>query len=710
MSALLPGLLGSSLAGAAAILCLAPEAAGPAADSVPIVACTFTPEGISLAGGEERPWTLALKLRGWGRGEVEVAVEEGTGAASERGWEVRRGPLAEWYRSEAGGIEQGFTIAAPPPVAGRAGEPLRLALAVEGDLAPEVFAGGRDARFCGPDGVTRVFYTGLRAWDAAGRELAAELAAEAGQLAILVADRFAAYPLTVDPWIWTEEAKLTAADGAAYDLLGESVAVDGDTALVGARGDDDFGTWAGAAYVFVRSGTLWSQQAKLHAAGGAAQDEFGRNVAVSGDTALVGAHLDDDVGPEAGAAYVFVRSGTAWSQQAKLLAPGGAALDQFGWGVALDGDTALVGAHADDDQGSYSGSAYVFVRSGTTWSQQAKLLASDGDNDHWFGYAVSIDGDTALVGAWGDDDFGSLSGSAYVFERSGTDWTEKAKLLAADGAAGDYFGFGVSLDGDTALIGAAGDDVGGPWRGSAYVFARTAGIWSQQAKLLAADGAPYDEFGASVSLAGDRALVGSYLDDDFGTDSGAAYVFVRSGTAWSQQAKLLPADGAAGDEFGKGVALAGDTALVGSPWDDDHGAKSGAAYVFLATPQAHALFRTAGANPASLAAVTLPVLGTTYTTTVDLAGTTGHAFAWLVGYATPLTLALGGGQVLLVNIADAAGELLGQVALPGPVAAYDLPVPGDPALAGFALSTQALHVKSVAPFALSNALDLFVGY
>jgi hypothetical protein len=374
--------------------------------------------------------------------------------------------------------------------------------------------------------------------------------------------------------------KVTAADGAAGDSFGVSVSVDGDTALIGAYADDDKGTDSGSAYVFTRSGGTWSQQAKLTAADGAATDYFGLSVALDGDTALIGAQHDDDKGGNSGSAYVFTRSGGTWSQQAKLTAADGATSDMFGSRVALDGNTALIGSYSDDDKGAESGSAYVFTRSGGTWSQQAKFTASDGAASDWFGYSVSLDGDAALIGSRNDDDKGVDSGSAYVFTRSGGTWSQQAKLTAADGAAGDYFSFVLSLDGDTVLVGALQDDDKGSDSGSAYVFTRSGGTWSQQAKLTASDGAAGDVFGYSVSLDGNTALIGAYQDDDKGNDSGSAYVFTRSGGTWGQQAKLTAADGAANDFFGISVSLDGGTALIGAYQDDDKGTGSGSVYFF----------------------------------------------------------------------------------------------------------------------------------
>ncbi len=382
---------------------------------------------------------------------------------------------------------------------------------------------------------------------------------------------------------WTETQKFLASDGAAGDNFGIYGSLDGDTLLIGAAYDDDKGVDSGSAYVFTHTGTTWTQQAKLLASDGVVGDIFGCSVSLSGDTALMGAEGVDDNGNWSGAAYVFTRTGTTWTQQAKLLASDGTSHDNFGMFVSLDGDTALIGARADSDNGNYSGSAYVFTRNGTTWTQQAKLLASDGVAEDNFGFGVSLDGDTALIGAWFDDDNGVNSGSAYVFSRTGTTWTQQAKLLASDGGANDFFGNAVFLSGDTAIIAAPYDDDNGANSGSAYVFTRSGTIWTQQAKLLATDGAAGDHFSeASVYIDGDTAMVGALFDDDNGANSGSSYVFTRTGITWAQQQKLLASDGAAGDQFSV-CSFNGNTALMSSWQDDDNGVDSGSAYVFTKT-------------------------------------------------------------------------------------------------------------------------------
>jgi hypothetical protein len=372
---------------------------------------------------------------------------------------------------------------------------------------------------------------------------------------------------------WTESQKLLASDTEG-GLFGCSVSLDGDTALIGAYYDRIL---AGSAYIFTRTGTTWTQQAKLLASDSAALDSFGMSVSLDGDTALIGAYHDNN---QSGSVYVFTRTGTTWNQQDKLLPLDSGAGDCFGYSISLSGDTALIGSYKDDDNGIDSGSAYVFTRIGTTWTQQAKLLASDGKKGNWFGISVSLDGATALIGAHTDDGNKSKSGSAYVFTRTGTNWTQQTKLLASDAATNDYFGSSVALTADTALIGAPYNN---NRTGSAYIFTRTDTSWTQQAKLLASDGVKNDQFGISVSLDSDTALIGADGDDDNKNDSGSTYVFTRTGTTWTQQAKLLASDGTTWDFFGVSVSLSGDTALIGAQNDDDNGQDSGSAYTFIKT-------------------------------------------------------------------------------------------------------------------------------
>jgi len=357
---------------------------------------------------------------------------------------------------------------------------------------------------------------------------------------------------------WFQLQKLFASDGTVADCFGSSVSLSGDTALIGARGCDNY---KGSTYVFTHTGTTWTQQAKLTASDGAAGDCFGWSVSLSDDSALIGAY---GYSGEKGAAYVFTRSGTSWTQQAKLLASDGDASDCFGVSVSLSGDTALIGSHGHDVG---KGAAYVFIRTGTTWTQQAELQSSDGTAGDLFGYSVSLSGDTALIGA---HQFSGTKGAVYVFTRTGSTWTQQAEIFNP-GNENNYFGVAVSLSGNTALIGTNAYESSG----SAYVFARSGTSWSQQAKLVASDGAPGDFFGFFVSLSDDIALIGA--PSDF-SHNGSAYVFTRSGTSWTQQAKLVASDGTADDFFGHRVSISGDTALIGAYQGDNY---KGSAYVFM---------------------------------------------------------------------------------------------------------------------------------
>lgn len=377
-----------------------------------------------------------------------------------------------------------------------------------------------------------------------------------------------------------EQGKGVAADAAMADWLGRSVAISGDTAVVGAPQHDAFGTNSGAAYVFVRTGSGWTQQAKLVPSDGASQDSFGIAVAISGDTIVVGAYGDEDFGSLSGSAYVFRRTLTTWNQEAKLTASDGAAGDFFGFSVGVSGDTVVVGAYGEDDNGIAAGAAYLFERSGATWTQSAKIVASDGGNTDFFGTSVAISVDTVIVGAPQDDDAGAQSGSAYIFTRSGGSWSEEAKLLASDGAADDRLGHAVSISGNTAVAGAYGHATNGAESGAVYVFERGGSVWGEQAKLTAPDSEPYDRFGKAVSISGNSIAVGVHSDDDLGGDAGAVYVFNRAGATWSEDSKLTASDGSAFDQLGWSVAVSGDTVVAGSYLEDSAASDAGAAYFF----------------------------------------------------------------------------------------------------------------------------------
>ena len=405
-------------------------------------------------------------------------------------------------------------------------------------------------------------------------------------------------PAHVDEGLWEslsesiaatgQQATLVAPDGASDDRLGTSVALSGDTALVGApRAMVGSNAGQGAVYVFVRTGASWTLQARLTGGIGATGDFFGTSVALSGDTALIGAP-NKDVGSsvDQGVAYVFVRNGTSWTLQAELVAADGAAFDSFGWSVALSEDTALVSSRLDDvGTVPNQGSTYAYVRSGSTWSQQAKLVAADGQQNDDFGYSVALSGDTAVIGAPLKNINANMdAGAAYVFNRSGTVWTKESVLVALAGSGFDSFGYSVALSGDTLLVGAVNDDIGANQnQGSAHVFLRTGGSWSEWGMLVMADGVASEAFGSSVALSTDTAVIGA-RSDPVGPDTfrGSAVVFVRAGTEWTLQGRLLASDGASGDQLGSAVAVSGNTVLAGAPYADIAARiDQGAAYAFV---------------------------------------------------------------------------------------------------------------------------------
>ena len=285
---------------------------------------------------------------------------------------------------------------------------------------------------------------------------------------------------------------------------------------------------------------------------------FGASVSVSGDTAVVGASSTDG----AGAAYVFVRTGTRWTQQAVFSGSGGEPLGcvrRIRIGVRRHD---LRGREGGEDgvSGPEAGAVHVFVRAGASWTEQARLLASDSAAFAGFGGSVSVSGDTAVVGA-------PRAGSAYAFVRSGATWTEQQKLVTQDAGAAYYTGASVSVFGDTAVVGGPTSGASLGAAGTVYVFARSGTSWAEQPKVTASDGAPYDEFGASVSVFGDTLVVGAPRAD---ANAGAAYVFARHGATWTEQEKLSASapDVTASDHFGQSVSVSGDTVVVGAPDDD----------------------------------------------------------------------------------------------------------------------------------------------
>jgi hypothetical protein len=359
--------------------------------------------------------------------------------------------------------------------------------------------------------------------------------------------RGSAYVFEMDhggPMNWGQYRRTGAYDlGASGDRFGWSVGIWDDLLVAGAPYDDDYGTSSGSIYLFDRSkggsdGWGYDRVIKIAPSDTVSGDFFGNAVAICNETVVVGAYGVDDVGSASGAVYIFERNlgGTDnWGLVARLIAPDAASGDQFGFSVAIMADTVVVGAPYDDDHGDSSGAAYVFERNwgGYDWGLAKKLTPLDGQANDYFGYSVSICLNSILVGAHGEDEKGSGAGAAYLFSR----------------------------------------DTGG------------SGNWGQVKKLTAAGGGGGDAFGRSVSITFDKAIVGAYYDDDLGANAGAAYIFYQDEPLpnnWGEYQKLTPSDGVAGDNFGESVAIFGDTAVVGASFHDEYGANSGGAYIFSA--------------------------------------------------------------------------------------------------------------------------------
>ncbi|MBY0506171.1 MAG: Ig-like domain-containing protein [Bryobacteraceae bacterium] len=589
-------------------------------------------------------WGLTLERFGWA-GQTQAAGVAQMRTEGNRVTYTRPG-VEEWFVNDQRGLEQGFTVHAPPVGSGRT---LVFDMAVRGGLRPRVQE--REVWFG-----ERVRFSGLRAWDATGRELAASFQATPEGFRYRVEAVGARFPVTVDPV--AQQAYVKASNTGPGDVFGSAVAISGDTMVVGAPSESSDATGvggpdnnnallSGAAYVYVRTGTTWTQQAYLKASNTGAGDRFGTSVAISGDTIVVGASGEASNGSGqgnngalgAGAAYVFTRTGTTWTQQAYLKASNPDPADLFGGSVGIAGDTIVVGATGESSnatgvgggQGNSllttgSGAAYVFSRTGTTWTQQAYLKASNTGALDAFGGSVSVSGDTVVVGAANEgsnatgvggaqnNNLALLSGAAYVFTRTGTTWTQQAYLKASNTGAGDLFGRSSAVSGDTIVVGARneGSDATGVngannnnalLSGAAYVFTRTGTTWTQQAYLKASNTGAGDLFGASVAISGNYIAIGAPSEgsDATGVDgpnnnnallSGAAYVFLRNGTNWAQQAYLKASNTGLGDLFGTDVAVANNTVVTGAPSEgsnatgingdgtNDNALLSGAAYVF----------------------------------------------------------------------------------------------------------------------------------
>jgi hypothetical protein len=530
---------------------------------------SFASSGVSVSSGATR---VGLSLSGVGYGTEITTLGAVAPRARRNRVLYRHQGLSEWYVNGPLGLEQGFTVVGAP--AGHAPGPLTLSITLSGNAHPSLSKGAHGITLVGA-GKDVLRYSGLSATDARGRLLRSWMQLEHGRVLLRVDAAGASYPLRIDPFLH-QGIKLTPSGQTTHGDFGVRAALsaDGNTALI---------TGYGAAWVFTRSGASWTQQGeKLTPSGGAA---FGSSLALSadGNTALIGSSSEESL---RGAAWVFTRTGETWTQQGEKLTGAEAnGQAEFGTSVALsaDGNTALIGARRDHLR---VGAAYVFTRSGETWSQQGERLTGGGESGEGRfgeGVALSGDGNTAIVGAGYENKLGAV----YVFTRSGEAWTQQGEKLTGSGEyiSGTqydligFFGSSVALseDGDTAVIGAKGAGGNG---GGAWLFTRSGETWTQQGAFGGLGETSTEKtpayFGASVALSGDGSTV--LIGAPGEANIGFAYVLTRSGETWAQQGGKLGSGEKATSGFGSGVALSGDgsSALVGNPGNG----LTGAAWVF----------------------------------------------------------------------------------------------------------------------------------
>lgn len=547
-----------------------------AANPTERLATTFAPEGVTVGRQGTSMWRLALAAV---NDEVPATT---TPVFADGRVEYRRGDLTEWYVNGPVGLEQGFTLTAPPAADGR----VTLALSIAG--ATPTLSDDAVLLVASDGGTLR--YGGLTVTDANGARLPARLDIDGSVLTIIAETAGAAWPVMVDPFV--QATGLTASDGTVNDDFGFSVAMSGDGSVVVVGADVKMVNGQGShGKVYVYSGPGYATETPLLASDGTGGDDFGMSVAISSDgkTVVVGAPPKTvGVRSQQGKAYVY--SGAGYATETPLLPSDGAAFEDFGWKVAVsrDGKTVVVGAPAKAVLGHlFQGEAYVY--SGPSYASETILTDSDGASGDSFGgsVAVSGDGSTVVVGATTKSVNGhNYQGKAYVC--SGAGYTAQTPLLASDGTTGDQFGASVAMSGDgtTVVVGASGKTVNGQGvQGKAYVY-RGAG-YASETPLTASDGTGGDEFGFSVAVSNDggAVVVGSTTKSVSGhSNQGKAYVY--SGTGYASESPLLASDGAAGDHFGDSVAMSSDgSAVVVGAYGktvSGHGTQ-GKAYVFSAS-------------------------------------------------------------------------------------------------------------------------------
>ena len=738
----------------------------------------------------EGTWSWGLELSSFGfDGAMQTTAEraqvKAQGNRVTYNWSAN---LDEWFINDARGIEHGYTLRTRPSARDSAG-PLTFELDVLGELRPEIVSDASGVRFLDENGACAMTYTGLTVIDATGATIDSRFSPRGKELTLSIDDSEAVYPLTIDPII--QLAYLKASNPTYNGQFGSALAVSGNTAVIGGPVENSGSTGvngdqnntnassSGAAYVFVRSGCTWTQQAYLKASNTDALDRFGSAVAISGNRIVVGAAREsssatgvngiewDNSMKNAGAAYVFVRVGNKWSQEAYLKATNTDAEDRFGTAVAISGDWIAVGAPMESSatsgvngfQGSNvfaaAGAAYAYKRINGVWTPQLYIKASNPNPGDEFGAELAMDGTTIAIAARFEDsnskgvnqnganNSATDSGAVYVFQEQGGVWAQDAYLKASNTDIDDRFGNAVTVSGETVVVGAANEDsaaqgINGDafdnsaqYSGAAYVFSKTGGVWTQEAYLKASNSEASDGFGSAVSLSGDRLIVGSFaedsgasgingnqLDNSMGA-SGAAYSLIRSNGIWTQNAYLKATNPGSPDHFGIAVAITGDTVLVGARYESSQSAGvngdqtdnslilSGAAYAFnLNSAYGVTQYGTEqGANFADLNSFTPPLINQSMT--LKFADFNNSGVALMMVSAAQASIPLLGGTLLV----DPSVSYFGQnaitlVPLLGNLDSYTAFIP--PQIAGHTVYVQAAMYDPSLPFefAFTNGLKI----
>ena len=541
----------------------------------------FSDDGVTVSHDDSR---IGITVRAYGYGDALVPVSANAPFVNLNRIEYRHGRLLEWYVNGPVGLEQGFTLDRSPGDA--AGQPLTLALAISGNLSAEIDRSKTSVILTNRAGHSQLRYGGLSAHDVTGNEFPSWLELRGGNLLLRVNDTGARYPLVVDPLI--QLAELTSSDGQAGDEFGLSVAICGSAVVVGASEFNS--STIGAAYVFVKGANGWSnmtQTAKLTASNGAPGALFGSSVACAGRTIVVGApHASVGSNQLQGEAYVFVEPLNGWvnmTEKARLTAADGAGNDFFGYSVSVSRGAIVLGAPQASGQVVAQGKAYVFVKPvggwKTTSSFTAELTAANAQFNNGLGASVSISGNTLVAGAPGAN---SGKGAAYLFAKPVDGWkttsTFNAELTASDGKADDLLGYPVSISKSTVAVGAYLAQVGSAlYAGGAYIFVEPPNGWAnmtETAKLTASDAQEGNEFAYSLSLSGNKLVVGSANNPS----ASAAYVFVKPLSGWKTtskyNARLSSSDGYG---FAFSVAVGGGPIVAGSIGKNS---LRGAVYIF----------------------------------------------------------------------------------------------------------------------------------